>query len=59
MKEYNGGYSDYEIKRREEQAQEKQAQRLKGKSAGAERTRTQQRPQKPKFSFAPRQQTFL
>ena len=51
MKEYNGGYSDYEIKRREEQAQEKQAQRLKGKSAGAERTRTQQRPQKPKFSY--------
>lgn len=51
IKEYNGGYSDYDAKRQEELAQEKEVQRTKENPAGPEKTRTQQKTQKPKFSY--------
>ena len=51
VKEYNGGYSEYELKRVEELAQEKETKRPKEKSGGTERSRSQQGSQKPKFSY--------
>lgn len=51
IKEYNGGYSDYDSKRQEELAQEKEVQRSKEKRPGTEKTRPSQKPQKPKFSY--------
>lgn len=51
IKEYNGGYSDYQMKRQDELAQEKEVRQPKKKSVEPERDRSQQRPQKPKFSY--------
>ena len=51
VKEYNGGYSDFDAKRREELAEEKEAERSKAKPAGMQRAKTQQKPEKPKFSY--------
>ena len=51
IREYNGGYSDFQARREEEIREEKSAEKTRQKAKGAPSGEVQAKPQKPRFTY--------